>query len=61
MCEKCGIVPKAEGLERCEECHAKKQAKLASASPLQRGLNSFKKVLSPGKSNGGKKKKGKKK
>ena len=60
MCEKCGIVSKAEGLERCEECHAKKQAKLAS-SPLQRGLNSFKKVLSPGKSNGGKKKKGKKK
>jgi len=61
MCEKCGIVPKAEGSARCEECHAKKQAKLASPSPLQRGLNSFKKVLSPGKSDKKKEKKGKKK
>lgn len=46
MCEKCGIVERAEGLARCAECHAKKQAKLA-ASPLQRGLASFKKVISP--------------
>lgn len=46
MCEKCGVVERAEGLARCAECHAKKQAKLA-ASPLQRGLASFKKVISP--------------
>lgn len=67
MCEKCGIVERAEGLARCAECHAKKQAKLA-ASPLQRGLASFKKVISPRKDAGAqdgakstkKKKKGKK-
>jgi hypothetical protein len=68
MCEKCGIVARAEGLARCADCHAKKQAKLA-ASPLQRGLASFKKVISPKKDDTGaqdgskstkKKKKGKK-
>lgn len=49
MCAKCGIIPIADGYDgRCALCHAKKQQKLA-ASPLQRGLASFKDVFSPSK------------
>jgi hypothetical protein len=49
MCAKCGIIPIADGCDgRCALCHAKKQQKLA-ASPLQRGLASFKDVFSPSK------------
>jgi hypothetical protein len=49
MCAKCGIIAVADGCDgRCALCHAKKQQKLA-ASPLQRGLASFKDVFSPSK------------